>query len=194
MKKLLAVAALFAVTSSTLLMASETPIYVGGAYGYEKLTIDRSKGGNLLDEKFGSIMIDGGYKVNPYIAVEARYWFGINSSNTLGWRTGLNSDITVDAWGIYAKPMYPVTDAMNIYGLVGYGSADATYDIPNGGTLTTKSTSGLSWGIGADYTVAENWEVFIDYTSIVDGESGSLDAINTDDSLNVVNIGVNYKF
>ena len=79
----------------------------------------------MLDENFGAFMIDAGYKFNPYIAVEGRYSFGISSSNDLGWTNGLNSDITVDSWGLYVKPMYPVTDAMNIYALLGYGSTDA---------------------------------------------------------------------
>ena len=172
----------------------KTGPYIGIAYGYEKLTIDRENGGNLLDEKFGSILLDAGYKFNKYLAVEGRYWAGINSSNDLAWRSGIPSDITVDAWGIYAKPMFPVTSNVNIYGLVGYGSADATYEPNNNITITSDSTTGFSWGVGADVSVAENWSIFIDYTSIIDAEGGNLDAINTEDSLNTVNIGVNYLF
>jgi len=180
-------------------MVMEAPVntgfYLGLAYGYEKLTIERSVGGNnLLNEKFGSIMLDAGYKFNQYVAVEGRYWSGINSNNDLSWRTGLPSDVTVDAWGIYVKPMFPVTNAMNIYGLVGYGSADASYKPNNNISITSDNTDGFSWGIGADYAITNNWSVFVDYTSVIDGESGNLDRIDTDDSLNVVNFGVNYLF
>jgi len=169
--------------------------YVGIAYGYEKLVIEReSNGNNLVDEKFASIMLDAGYKFNQYIAVEGRYWSGINSSNDLAWRTGINSDITVDAWGLYVKPMFPVTNSFNIYGLVGYGSAEATYEPNNNLSITSDSVSGFSWGIGADYAITNNWSVFVDYTSIIDGESGNLDRIDTDDSLSTVNVGVNYQF
>lgn len=169
-------------------------LYLGLGYGYETLTIDRASGGNLLDEKFGSIMLDAGYKFNKYVAVEGRYWAGINSSNALGWRTGIPSDITVDAFGLYVKPMFPVSNAFNIYGLVGYGSADATYEPNNNVTITSDSVSGFSWGIGAEYSVTSNWSIFVDYTSIIDGEDGNTDAIITEDSLNTVNVGVNYQF
>ena len=179
-------------------MVMEAPVntgfYLGIAYGYEKLTIDRASGGNLLDEKFGSIMLDAGYKFNQYVAVEGRYWSGINSNNDLGWRTGIPADITVDAWGLYVKPMYPVSSALNIYGLLGYGSGDASYEPNNNVTITSDSVSGFSWGVGAEYVITNNWSVFVDYTSIIDGESGAVDAINTDDSLNTVNVGVNYQF
>ena len=169
-------------------------LYVGVGYGYEKLTIDRANGGNLVDEKFGSVLLDAGYKFNNYIGVEGRYWAGINSSNDLAWRTGLPSDITVDAWGVYLKPMFPVTNALNIYGLVGYGSADATYEPNNNITITSDSVTGFSWGVGTAFSVTNNWSVFVDYTSIIDGEDGNLDRIITEDALNTVNVGVNYQF
>ena len=139
-------------------------------------------------------MLDAGYKFNQYVAVEGRYWSGINSSNDLAWRTGINSDITVDAWGVYLKPMFPVSNGLNIYGLLGYGSADATYEPNNNLSITSDSVSGFSWGVGAEYAFTNNWSVFIDYTSIIDGESGNVDAINTEDSLSTVNFGVNYQF
>ena len=180
--------------TSTMASASETPMYVGGAYGYETLTIDRAAGGNLLDEKFGSIMLDAGYTINQYVAVEGRYWSGINSSNDLAWRGNIPSDITIDAWGLYVKPMYPVSSSFNLYALLGYGTADVTYDIPAGGSFTSDSTGGFSWGIGADYAITNNWALFVDYTSVIEGESGNLDNFQTDDSVNVINFGVNYQF
>ena len=157
--------------------------YVGAAYGWQNLTID-----------FGSIMIDAGYKFNPYIAVEGRYWFGLSSSQGLGWTTDLPSDITIDAWGIYAKPMYPVTDAFNIYGLLGYGSTDATYDRAIGGTYTSESLDGFSWGLGADYAFTDNVSVFVDYVSLINAESTSIDLYPVEVSVESINFGINYTF
>ena len=173
---------------------ANTGFYVGIGYGYEKLIIDEKNGPGRINEKFGSIMLDAGYKFNPYIGVEGRYWSGINSSNDLAWRTGIRSDVTVDAWGLYVKPMYPVSNAMNLYGLLGYGSVDATFDLPSGGSLTSDSVSGFSWGIGADYAITNNWSVFLDYTSVLDTRSGNIDGLPSDNSLDTVNIGVNYLF
>jgi len=174
--------------------------YVGAAYGWQNLTIDSVKDINGvpllgdLDKNFGSIMIDAGYKFNPYIAVEGRYWFGLSSSNNLGWRSDLSNDITVDAWGLYVKPMYPVTDAFNIYALLGYGATDVTYDRPFGGTLTSDSVDGFSWGLGADYAFTDNVSVFVDYVSLVDDERTNIGFDNANVSVESVNFGVNYSF
>lgn len=169
--------------------------YVGAAYGWQNLTIDGSVlGVNHVDDNFGSIMIDAGYKFNPYIAVEGRYWFGLSSSQGLGWTTDLPSDITIDAWGIYAKPMYPVTDAFNVYALLGYGSTDATYDRAIGGTYTSESLDGFSWGLGADYAFTDNVSVFVDYVSLINAESTSIDLYPVEVSVESINFGINYTF
>ena len=60
--------------------------------------------------------------------------------------------------------------------------------------MTSQSTGGFSWGIGADYAITNNWALFVDYTSVIDGEEGNLDNFNTDDSINVISFGVNYLF
>jgi len=171
---------------------ANTGFYLGIAYGYENLKIKTNRG--TLDTNFGSIMLDAGYKFNKYVAVEGRYWSGINSNNDLAWKNDLPSDITVDAWGIYVKPMYPVSNALNVYALLGYGSQDAKIDLKSGGSINTDSIDAFSWGIGADYALTNNWSLFVDYTSIIDGESGNVDALNASNTLNTVNFGVNYLF
>ena len=169
--------------------------YIGGAYAWQRLLVEGSAYGlKHIDDNFGGIMIDAGYKFNPYIALEGRYWFGLSSSNDLGWRTGLNSDVTIDAWGLYVKPMYPVSPAFDVYALLGYAGVDATYDIPNGGSLTSDTTNGFSWGIGGEYSFSNNWSLFADYVWIVDNEDGNLDHIRTENSLTTLNVGVNYRF
>ncbi|MGB5505465.1 MAG: porin family protein [Sulfurovum sp.] len=172
--------------------------YIGAAYGWNNLSMDHDADTALtttsVDADFGAFMIDAGYKFNPYIAVEGRYSFGISSSNDLGWTNGLSSDVTVDSWGLYVKPMYPVTDAINIYALLGYGSTSADYDNPAGGTFTSDDIDGFSWGIGADYAFTDNWAVFIDYSSIVDDEDTRVNLYGTNVSVDNINFGVNYTF
>jgi len=169
--------------------------YVGIGYGYNNVQLDSSATGNKIDDyDFGSIMLDMGYKINSYIAIEGRYWSGINSSNDLAWKNNINSDVTVDAWGIYAKPMYPVSEKFDMYALLGYGSADATYDIPNANSIETDSSEGFSWGLGAEYSMSNSVSIFIDYTSVIDGESTKTGVLATDNSVETINFGVNYQF
>lgn len=101
-----------------------------------------------VDDDFSEFMIQAGYNFNQYIAIEGRYWFGIEDSfvtDTLD-TLNVNYDNSVDAWGIYVKPQYPVTEAFNVYALLGYASAE--YDESN--VLVDVGTlDGFSWGLGA---------------------------------------------
>lgn len=144
----------------------------------------------IVSDDFSEVMVQAGYKFNPYIALEGRYWFGLEDTFDV---LGTNVDTSVDAWGIYAKPMYPVTEAFNIYGLLGYGAADVSVDLPNGGTLNTDSVDGFSWGVGADYSFTENVAVFVDYVNIFD-DSTSYVGGETDTTIDTVNFGVTYTF
>ena len=127
------------------------------------------------DNDYDTIMLQAGYKFNPYIAVEGRYWFDLDNST--------------DTWGIYAKPMYPVTDAIDIYGLLGYASSDADYGV---------DADGFSWGIGGAYAFSDNVAVFVDYTSMYDDDDtvgyigGDSSKFNTE--ITSWNFGVTYTF
>ena len=138
-------------------------------------------------------MIDAGYKFNEYVAIEGRYWFGLSSSNVLGWTGGVTSDTTVDSYAIYVKPMYPVTEAFDIYALLGYGGTDISHDLAGGGSFS-EDASGFSWGIGAEYGFTDNVSMFIDYTDIINGENISRNGTSADLSVTNVNFGVNYYF
>ena len=172
-------------------VVSDAGFYLGLAYGWTEGETEYVGGSD--SQNYGSIMIDAGYKFNPYIAIEGRYWFGLSSSNALGWHSGVSSDTTIDSYGIYVKPMYPVTDAFDIYALLGYGGTDISHDLDGGGSLSTDA-SGFSWGLGAEYGFTDNVSMFIDYTDIINGENVSLLGNSLDLSVYNVNVGVNYKF
>jgi len=174
---------------------SDAGFYLGLGYGWTSLeTTDNNFNPSITDSaKMGSIMIDAGYKFNQYIAVEGRYWFGLGDSNALGWTGGVPGDVTVDSWGIYVKPMYPVTDAFDIYALLGYGGSDITIDNVSGRNF---EADGFSWGLGAAYDVTENVSVFLDYTEVINNDDIKFGGLptNIDFSTDVVTFGVNYKF
>jgi opacity protein-like surface antigen len=121
------------------------------------------------------------------------FWFGLSSSNELGWRNDVPSDVTVDSWGLYVKPMYPVTDAFDIYALLGYGATDVEFDLDGGGSISTDA-DGFSWGLGASYAFTDNVAMFIDYTSVIDGEDATIGGEDYELSTDTVNFGVNYQF
>jgi len=187
--------------------------YLGLGYGYLNTTADLSattgywvNKTNLWDDSFGEIMIQAGYKFNEYVAVEGRYWFGVSNGSWLnpGGTSGSGlpalgqavGDLSFDAYGIYVKPMYPVTPEFNIYALLGYGSIDSTLDGDDNWEDGTDA-DGFSWGIGVEYAFNENVSVFVDYTVIYDDTTDGIyvdTPYSLDFTADVIDFGVTYKF
>ena len=152
--------------------------YLGGAYGYGDMEF--SETGYSHNENFDSFMLQAGYKFNPYIAVEGRYWLTSEDS----W-DDWNEDFSADSWGIYVKPMYPVTNELDVYALLGYGDTDPEI----GGQGPDYDTDGFQWGLGASYDVTDNVAVFVDYVNLYDDTNDGEDL-----TIDTVNFGVTYTF
>ena len=174
--------------------------YLGAAYGL--LSSDGEEkyptvNGATLTRDFGSddysqFMLQAGYKFNEYVAVEGRYWIGMDDNTWTHYNT-LDVTAEIDTWGIYVKPMYPVTDSFDIYALLGY--ADADYTVKGSGyTLTADAFDGFSWGIGADYSFTESLSVFVDYVSLYDDDFVNNAGNNVDFTIDTWNFGVTYTF
>jgi hypothetical protein len=128
--------------------------YAGGALSYLRM--------NEATESRGyALTLIGGYYFNKFIGVEGRY------SRTL-------TDVDVDTGaivysrakvlsnlGIYLKPMYNITTGFSAYGLAGYGKAHA-------GKL---NQSGLQWGLGSKYELANGVGLFFDYIDFYNGDN-----------------------
>jgi opacity protein-like surface antigen len=179
--------------------------YLGVGYGF--LSADRTvswydfaNGVNVSadygTEDYDQIMLQAGYKFNSYVAVEGRYWLGLSDN---AWATISNNPIQsvgeIDAWGIYVKPMYPVTGALDIYALLGYAKTE--YDITNA-LVDSGNLDGFSWGLGASYEFSNNFSVFIDYTELYSDNTTvantALGSLDVDESIDVTTIGVSYRF
>jgi len=194
---------------------TDAGLYLGLAYGYLNSTdtITSTDGwlaqsADLWDDSYGEIMLQAGYKFNQYVAIEGRYWFGVSTGSWLN-PNGENgiigdaaADVSIDGWGIYVKPMYPVADGFNIYALLGYGGASADLDNTDiWDDLTDQS--GFSWGLGAEYAINDNISVFIDYVVLYDDTesytnydvgSGTLATFDNELTYDTINFGVTYKF
>ncbi len=172
--------------------------YVGA--GYSALADEFSESGygvTFSDTyNYNEFMIDAGYNINEYVAVEGRYWFGFNNTNNVFDGDGylFSSEDSADAYGVYVKPQYPVTTELNVYGLLGYANTEFTF---NGIVNDNIELDGFSWGLGADYAVTPCVSVFIDYVSLYDDEVNVLtnyDTIVFEDRIDTVNLGINYSF
>ena len=190
---------------------TDSGFYLGLAYGWMGATTDASfttQDGNdvnvnMLDESFGSVMLQAGYKINEYIAIEGRYWIGLSTNldyDGVYYNFGTDGSSTIDTWGIYVKPMYPVTDALDIYALLGYASSDVSTNYGNVDVDWGYDTDGFSWGLGVAYSFTDNVSIFVDYVNLYDDtntvtnfDNSGID-VDFEDKYYSVNFGVNYKF
>ncbi len=203
--------------SEEAVSSSDDGFYLGIAYGKGKLREDLNAklygGYNVFDElqkiNYDTLMVQAGYKTNPYLAFEGRYWksFGDNgwslsrSGYTAGTpyyetESGANGD-NLQAWGIYVKPMYPATENMDIYGLLGYGYITLNDD-DYGDWL---DENGFQWGFGVSYAFTEHLSLFMDYVRLVNKDYSSHTSAQVggsqydwNDKLFTLNVGVTYKF
>jgi len=137
------------------------------------------------------VMLQAGYQYNDYIAIEGRASFGFSSEYEPGITGNLSSDFDEDifSWGLYVKPMYPVTEAFDIYALLGYGGVELG-NLHNGDAYE----SGFQWGLGAQYEVMENILIFVDYVSLYDDTGFDYRAQLEDVNSDAWTLGVSYRF
>ncbi len=145
-------------------------------------------------------MIRGGYDYNQYVGVEARYIRTFLDEGPLGGTPLAHA-------GIFLKPQYPVSERINIYGLLGYGY---TENLGNGARLDYFDNDwGFSAGAGIEYDLSDRdddkeengyydrpfdgyadqgrgWSLFLDYQRLL---------IKSDvPDLDAVSLGLRYDF
>ena len=180
--------------------------YLGAAYGLLKSDsnfFDTSVANQTFDmnSDYSALMLQAGYKFNDYVAVEGRYWIGLSDeafTNPLNHNVLDDFDHNAEAWGVYVKPMYPVTDALDIYALLGYAQATAT-GITLGNTNHDFDIDGFSWGVGVAYSFTDSLAVFVDYVDFQDDDIALNTADHTVDgtfehAFDSINFGLTYQF
>jgi len=185
---------------------TDSGFYLGGAIGIIGAEVDwDEKDSSLYDENlevdYATYMLQVGYKFNSYIAIEGRYWstFGDGEwTYTNGGgedlpdeASGSASSVDASAWGIYVKPMYPVTDAFDVYALLGYANTDTDFSDTTIEDAWDEST--FSWGLGAAYSFTDNVALFVDYVSLYNDEEEYTDGTE-EFTTYTVNFGVTYQF
>ena len=148
--------------------------YLGAAYGLlgtDSFSVGPNGGFDNVhgDEDFSQFMLQAGYKFNEYVAVEGRYWIGMDDNSWDNLVHAGTDTVELDTWGIYVKPMYPVTESFDVYALLGYASSDISVDSQNV-TASIDAFDGFSWGVGAAYSFTENISLFVDYVALHNDE------------------------
>ncbi|AKF25113.1 hypothetical protein YH65_06685 [Sulfurovum lithotrophicum] len=168
-------------------IVDEGAFYIGLGMGAAYINDDQT------EEEISSttVMFQAGYQYNRYVAFEGRAWLGFNTDYDPGLttNTGGEYDNDISSWGIYVKPMYPVTEVFDVYALLGYGGVQL-------GNLESGDAyeSGFQWGLGAQYEVMENVLIFADYVRLYDGTGFDYRAQLEDVDAEDWTVGVSYRF
>ncbi|RLA68608.1 MAG: hypothetical protein DRG09_07665 [Epsilonproteobacteria bacterium] len=177
-----------------------SPWYLGAGIVWAKLSgCNLQPGCEYEDVTYGA-MVRGGYDYNQYVGIEARYIRTFLDEGPFG-------GAPLAHIGIFLKPQYPVSERVNVYGLLGYGY---TENLGNGARLDYfDSGSGFSAGAGIEYDLSDReydredngiydrdfdgyadqgrgWSLFLDYQRLlIDSDIPDLDAIS---------LGLRYDF
>jgi outer membrane immunogenic protein len=123
-----------------------------------------------------------GNRINSNLAVEARLGTGLSDDtvNVLGLPVKLEVDRFI---GVYMRGIAPISEAVSVYGLVGYTDGELTASVGNFSVST--SDSDFSYGLGADFAVANNVSLNVEWGRMFKGPGYKLDALS---------FGVSVKF
>ncbi len=159
--------------------------YVGGALAAMAARSDcEGNRANVFSDEDGQdrqVGITGilGYDFMDYLGAELRASIGVANED--------DGAEKMQQFGVYLKPNYDITDAINLYGLLGYSSVNMSdCFVSDENAKEDNTNAGFSYGMGLDYGVTENISVFTDIVNYLKDDD--------QDSTWGTNIGVKYNF
>ena len=154
--------------------------YAGGALSYMQMNE------GVLSTAHALTLV-GGYYFNKYFGLEGRYTRTITDMDVDSGTKVTSANDVMSNLGLYFKPMYNLTTGFSIYGLAGYGKS--TYEKAG----KEYSETGVQWGLGAKYELANGVGLFFDYMTLYDDDN--FDGLVAEDILfNAMNVGATYTF
>jgi len=134
-------------------LASVLGAYVGlGLVATKYDTNCKCKSSDKIDKTAG-LMARIGYDFNKYFGLEAR-------AMRSNWKSNGGK---VKHAGLFVKPMYPVSNDVNMYGLAGYAKTTTQ------GQLRRMNVNGLAFGLGLEYDLSTDSKKDAKYDRKFDG-------------------------
>jgi len=198
MKAKLIIASTLAATIYSPISSANDNWYLGALYNVQEISLHK--------RDFTVAGLIAGYKYNDFFALETRLAKGKsgytsiydNPNSPYG---SYNEDIDSQL-SILIKASYPVFDSVKVYALAGYSKTklditglsqinDANGNITGDYPFKhSEITDGFSYGLGFNYQITEQFNVFMDYQVLPDFEP----ARYYSNSWQSTTIGVNYAF
>jgi len=159
-------------------------LYVGGALAAmaARCNCDGDRANVFSDEdgQDRQMGITGilGYDFMEYLGAELRASMAVSGED--------DDAEKIQQYGIYLKPNVDITDALNLYGLLGYSSVNMSDCMFDADADPDNTNSGFSYGAGLDYGITENISVFTDIVNYLRDDDK--------DSTWGTNLGLKYNF
>ena len=148
--------------SPSVLLAQDTPFYIGGFVGQAKnngiCSVLINAGATRCDDSATAWKGLAGYQLNRNFSAEGGYG-QIGKVNVTG--PGGNAEITGRAWEAVGIGAYPVSDVFSIFGKLGYFKA--RFKLNTVGITTKESTSDFTWGFGGRYDFSKQFAMRAEY-------------------------------
>jgi OmpA-OmpF porin, OOP family len=183
--------AVLAATSSVA-SAADSGWQFGLAAGQSNLHIS---GGDVSgsDDTFGAKLF-GGYKFNPYFALEAGYVHGGEFSDS---EDGISASLEPRLLTAALRGTFPFTDDFGIAGFVKAGIArwDADLEVSDGFDSVSLDGNGteLLWGAGVSWAV-RNMDVRLEYEQIMISDEEVVEDVVADFRYGLISLGVLWTF
>ena len=182
-------AAAFALPAAAQNMSA---VYIGGGFGQSQFkgACDNVSGAGVsCDDKDTSFRLFGGYQLNRNFAAELGYsdLGKAKVTDPFG-----STELGVTAWDLSAVGMFPVMDALAIFGRLGgyWGEAKLS-----GGASGSKTTTNLVYGLGLQYDFMKNFGVRGEWSrySKVKAKNDAT-GVEDDGDVDVLGVSVLYRF
>jgi hypothetical protein len=150
--------------------------YNSGQYNFDSVT-GLSNANHLL--------ITAGKNMSENYALEGVYATGMSDASTTSPGTTVNFKLT-SSYGLYVKPKFAISDAVELFARVGYFSAKLTMSVPAFPALNSDSSgTSPSWGLGASMKIANNIYGTLDWMQMYKKDGADIKGMG---------LSVGYKF
>ena len=121
-----------------------------------------------------------GQRINRYFALEGRIGGGLNSDDANGYSTRVQM-----VYAGYAKGILPLAPSFSVYGLGGIAGTQLHHNYPD----FNRSDAGLSFGVGAELSVAREASLTLEWVRLNDGYNAGYHY-----TADQATFGVNFRF
>lgn len=146
--------------------------YVGAAFGASRHQLKKSDFGPVggvsptFDGSDRAAKIFGGYRLGPYLSIEAQYLdLGKSTAKYAGTAGTAKEDYRIHALSLAAVGSLPISDSVSLFAKAGPAAATAKSDVSSAalGVSGSSRRTVLLAGIGATVRLSQNLEVRAEY-------------------------------